>query len=283
MAPVYLGGSRITLVTEFDAESDSQSRKRDVVRSFEAASDAYRTSDVHREGADLTLLASWCAGAHRVLDVACGAGHTAGAVAAHGPRVVACDAAGAMVRTAVDDFGVSGVVADAESLPFSGDAFDGVTCRIAAHHFPDPVAFLDEVGRVLEPGGVFAFEDNVLPDETHQSPPNDALGAFVDRIERLRDPTHVESYTVSRWIEWIERAGFDVRDVEHASRRLAFDDWVDRTDPSPDLRGRLDRVFAEAAPAIDRVLDVERDDEGGPVSFLSHKVLIRARLRDETD
>ena len=43
--------------------------------------------------------------------------------------------------------------ADAEALPFEDARFDLVTCRIAAHHFPDVPTFVAEVWRVLKGGG----------------------------------------------------------------------------------------------------------------------------------
>jgi ubiquinone/menaquinone biosynthesis C-methylase UbiE len=131
---------------------------------FDAAAPDYLESDAHHTGADLETLAPWCADADRALDVAPGAGHTAGALGDTGVgTVVATDTAPAMVATAVETYGVEGCVADAERLPFATETFDAVSCRIAAHHFPAPEQFVAEAARVLAPGGVLALEDNVAP------------------------------------------------------------------------------------------------------------------------
>lgn len=131
---------------------------------FDAAAPDYLESDAHHTGADLETLAPWCADADRALDVAPGAGHTAGALGDAGVgTVVATDTAPAMVATAVETYGVEGCVADAERLPFATETFDAVSCRIAAHHFPAPEQFVAEAARVLAPGGVLALEDNVAP------------------------------------------------------------------------------------------------------------------------
>nr|WP_240479569.1 class I SAM-dependent methyltransferase [Haloprofundus marisrubri] len=147
--------------------TENADRKRDNARSFGDAASAYFDSDAHRAGDDLATLAEWCTDATRVLDVATGAGHTAGAVAAASAGdVVATDLTPEMVATATREFDLPGVVADAERLPFADDSFDAVTCRIAAHHFPDPEAFVSEVARVLEPGGPSLSKTTSFPKTT---------------------------------------------------------------------------------------------------------------------
>ena len=257
---------------------DDSERKRENADSFGAVADAYRESAVHRDGADLDLLAEWCGDATRALDVACGAGHTAGALAARrtasasasarSPALIAADVSPEMVGTATETFGVEGAVADAERLPFDPGAFDAVTCRIAAHHFPDPRAFVGEVARVLEPGGVFAFEDCIAPED-------DDLAAFLNRFERTRDPSHVETYPASRWETWLRTAGFEIEDVVTMEREMDYAAWVERTDPSAERRETL----AELArtPEAKDVYGITF--EGGAVrTFHNRKVLIRAAL-----
>jgi ubiquinone/menaquinone biosynthesis C-methylase UbiE len=248
--------------------------KRTTAARFDAAALDYLESDAHRTGADLGTLAAWCADADRALDVATGAGHTAGALGDAGVgTVVATDAAPTMVATAVETYGVEGCVADAERLPFATDTFDAVSCRIAAHHFPDPTAFVAEAARVLVPGGVFAFEDNVAPDDAR-------LAAFLDRVERRRDPTHVGLDTPDAWRQRFEHAGLAVETVASVTRRLDFAAWCDRTDVSGERRRELRRRFEHAPPgAVERFGVAFGPD--GVESFVVPKRLFRLRL--ETD
>lgn len=247
-------------------------RKRATGARFDDAATAYLESDAHRQGADLVTLAAWCAGADRALDVATGAGHTAGALVGRGvDSVVVADAAPAMVRTATTTYGVDGCVADAERLPFDDDSFDAVTCRIAAHHFPDPTAFVAEVARVLVAGGVFAFEDNVAPAD-------ESLAAFIDRVERLRDPSHVELVPPTVWRRRFESAGFAVEAVEPVRRRLDFESWCDRMTVDEADRQRLRRWFADAPPDAHSAFDCRFEDDGIE-SFVVPKRLFRLRRR----
>lgn len=251
---------------------DDADRKRESADAFGVAADAYLGSDVHREGADLERLARWCRDANSTLDVATGAGHTAGAIAAAGAsRVVATDASPAMAATAERSFeGLDVVVADAERLAFPADSFDAVSCRIAAHHFPDPESFVAEVSRVLRRKGTFAFEDNVAPSDG-------GLAAFINRVERLRDPTHVEAHPISRWREWLETHGFDVDTVDTLHKPLAFDDWADAQSLSPERRRRVERLLLEASPEMMSTFRI-RVENGSVRSFAPRKVLIRATL-----
>ncbi|WP_396612416.1 class I SAM-dependent methyltransferase [Haloferax sp. S1W] len=267
-------------------------KKRETATHFGHAAESYFESEVHRRGEDRKTLAEWCQGATRALDVATGAGHTAGAIAEAGvPDVVASDASPEMVATAIREYPVSGIVADAERLPFSDAAFDAVACRVAAHHFPDPEAFVAEGARVLESGGVLAFEDNVAPEDA-------ALADFLNGVERLRDPTHVELYTVSQWRDWFESVGLTIEAVETAKLTLEFDAWTERTGVSPDDRAELEHRFRDASDEAKDLFEVEFDEGSherqrvgsrrgsersertrreSVVSFANPKALIRAR------
>ena len=168
---------------------------------FGRTAEAYIGSVVHAKGEELALMVELAAPleGRQVLDIATGAGHTALAFARAGAEVIASDLTPEMLAVAESFISaqlplpgqVSFREAGAEALPFADDRFDVVTCRIAAHHFADPVAFVQEVARVLRPGGLFLLVDNVAP----QDP---VLAEAMTRIDRERDPSHVEAYTVAR-------------------------------------------------------------------------------------
>ena len=148
-------------------------QKHSVQRQFGAVAANYgRASFVHRQGPDLEALLSSLAGsgAQRALDVGCGAGHTAHALAGLIPEVVALDLTEAMLeqtRQGAAELGLDHIETrrgDAETLPFEDASFDVVACRLCAHHFGDPAKAVREAFRVLAPGGRYLLIDIVAPD-----------------------------------------------------------------------------------------------------------------------
>jgi ubiquinone/menaquinone biosynthesis C-methylase UbiE len=95
----------------------------------------------------------------RVLDVACATGifaRLAAHVAGSGGRVVGVDPSPVAIETArrIDiTSNVEWVRDDLAALPFEDASFDVVACQHALHRFDDPVHIIEEMGRVLGPGG----------------------------------------------------------------------------------------------------------------------------------
>ena len=92
------------------------------------------------------------------LDLCCGHGIVARALAAAGADVIGVDFSPAMLesaRSAVPE--VRFVEGDAMALPFEDERFDAVTVGFGMPHVPDPPAAMAEVRRVLKPGGRIAY------------------------------------------------------------------------------------------------------------------------------
>lgn len=243
---------------------------------FGARANDYRTSVPHASGPDLEMLLAWLdpKPAERALDVATGGGHVALALARTGADVDACDitpemltAAGALL--AENDCTATFTVAEADALPFDDNTFDIVTCRIAAHHFPDAQDFFEEVVRVLKPGGRFGFQDQTLPPE-----PTSAV--LTDVFERTRDASHSQSYNIDGWVMLLERAGLTVERTEIVDKWLDFSEWTSRQGCDAATVDELHQLMAEAPIGMRRWLEPAYDDHR-LVGFRSRHLIVLAR------
>jgi SAM-dependent methyltransferase len=124
-------------------------------------------------------------GDERALDVGCGAGALAIALAPHVREVVGVDPVPELLELARmrAPANASFAEADGTSLPFADASFDlGGTLR-TLHHVSRPEVMLAELTRVVRPGGAVLVVDQLAPPD-----PLEALA--VDQFERARDPGH---------------------------------------------------------------------------------------------
>ncbi|MEX2481307.1 MAG: class I SAM-dependent methyltransferase [Gammaproteobacteria bacterium] len=98
----------------------------------------------------------------RVLDVGCGTGVVALTCARRGARVTGADLTPTLLERARENAEIAGFditfeEADVEALPFADGAFDIVLSQFGHMFGPRPDVTLDEMLRVLTPGGTIAF------------------------------------------------------------------------------------------------------------------------------
>jgi ubiquinone/menaquinone biosynthesis C-methylase UbiE len=103
-----------------------------------------------------------------VLEIGCGRGAgTAHVAQRYAPRsIVGCDFAPQAVRRCSQAYaGTPGLrfeVGDATNLPFPDRSFDVVLNVESSHCYPSRARFLEEVTRVLRPGGYFLYTDIIV-------------------------------------------------------------------------------------------------------------------------
>jgi ubiquinone/menaquinone biosynthesis C-methylase UbiE len=252
--------------------------KEDTKEQFARTSHSYLTSATHEKDIDLDiiLLLLQPKETMSVLDIATGAGHTALKVAPHVKEVVAADLTEEMLERVKElqmernIANVKTMLADAEDLPFEDGAFDAATCRIAPHHFLKVQKAITEVARVLKPDGVFILEDSISPLENE-------LDMFINTAERVRDRTHIRSYSLPEWHAFAAHARFAVEETLIYRKRHDIEDWISRAGISATEKSAVIKIFREAAKKAKSYYEITFDMEGSPIAFTDDKVLFRLR------
>lgn len=98
-----------------------------------------------------------------ILDIGCGGGLLSEALHQDGASVCGVDLSAASIREAQRharsrDLAIDYRIADAAALPFPMASFDIIVASEVLEHVADLNATLDEVARVLKPGGTFLFD-----------------------------------------------------------------------------------------------------------------------------
>jgi ubiquinone/menaquinone biosynthesis C-methylase UbiE len=254
--------------------SDAHARR--VQAQFGGSAAAYVASPLHAAGEDLDRLRAWGTArpGDRMLDVATGGGHTALAFAGIARRLVAYDLTEPMLQAARGHVrgrgaaNVEFVAGDATALPFRDGSFDVVTCRTAAHHFPDVGAAVRQIHRVLRPGGSLLLQDILGHDDA-------AANAFILEVERRRDPSHVRSYRLAEWKAFLRATGLTIIEEFLIWKIREWEEWTGRMRMSAEARRDLD-AFVRRAPESCRAAFDFRLTPDAVVSFTDRQILLRA-------
>lgn len=160
-----------------------------------------------------------------ILEVAPGPGYFAVELARRGYAVTGLDISHTMVQIATEHARASGVAVefrhgDATRMPFDAGRFDLVVCQAAFKNFLDPVRALDEMHRVLRPGGMA-----VIQDLNHAATRAD-IAAEVRRMHL----TGINPVVTRLTLAWLRRRAHTPAEFRALAQRSAFGDAEIRTD-----------------------------------------------------
>ncbi|MEQ8834077.1 MAG: class I SAM-dependent methyltransferase [Miltoncostaeaceae bacterium] len=142
------------------------STSEDAPRGFSKAAQSYDAAVQRNIQGSERLVMSLPAGDYRtVLDVGCGTGFTAAAMAERFPveRIVGVDPAEGMLeqfaakRDAFPGVELDLRAEDVMAMDVPDDSFDAVLCAMALHWFPDKPGAVARMARALAPGGVMGI------------------------------------------------------------------------------------------------------------------------------
>lgn len=188
--------------------------------------------------------------AARWAEFACGPGLISRAMAPRVGSVQGFDLTPAMVDKARSEAAAAGVrnvgfeLGDATALNVPDDTFDGAVTRFSLHHIPAPVRVLEEMRRVVKPGGLLVVADHVTDDDG-------AAAAWHEEIERLRDPSHWACLTPSRLAALGERAGLEPDLDQVIPFEIDFEEWLNRGSGGPANAELIERLLGEAPATVE--------------------------------
>jgi SAM-dependent methyltransferase len=139
----------------------------------------------------------------------------------------------------------------ADALPFPADSFDAAVCRLGVMFFPDPLAALSEMLRVVRPGGALAF---AVWSKFEQNPYVHIVNGVISRYVETTTPAPAQS-DAFRFAEpgvlariLAEAGAADVRgrllDFQIEAPLTPAEFWTLRSDTSGTLREKLSKLTA---------------------------------------
>jgi SAM-dependent methyltransferase len=216
----------------------------------------------------------------RVLDVACGGGIVVCAFAPVVRHATGIDMTPAMLdraRLLATEKGLANVAwqeGDVTRLPYPDGAFTIVVTRFAVHHFPDPTAVFREMVRVCAPGG------RVVVVDTFGSP-DPLRAAEFNRLEKLRDPSHVRCLALAELKGLFRDAGLGEPRERFSELRDTVDNLLARSFPNPGDDQKIFELFA-ASLDDDRLgipLRRANSDGSAPIEYAYPVAILAAERR----
>jgi ubiquinone/menaquinone biosynthesis C-methylase UbiE len=185
-----------------------------------------------------------------VLDVACGPGIVACELANYVSQVSGIDITPAMIEQAKQiqkekKLGnLTWKIGDIITLPFDDSSFSLVITRYSFHHLLDPQKVLDDMIRVCKHGGRIVIID-VTPESSKANEYN--------KVEKLRDPSHVKAFTFKELTNLMEESGLVNLETKCQNLEMELDKLLEASFPLHGNKEKIQHLFKE---------DVKNDNLG---------------------
>ncbi|AOZ88366.1 methyltransferase [Bacillus xiamenensis] len=243
---------------------------------FSQNAENYRDSPIFAAGEELEWMKviANTKGHEHLLDIGSGAGHTVFSFSDIISKGIGIDVTHKMIEVAealakerhLDH--ITFQQAGAEALPFSEASFDLVTCRFAAHHFPNLRASMSEISRVLKKGGKFLLVD-------HYAPENRAQDEFINHLNRLRDPSHVRESSLSEWKELFADNHLTKEDIHYWDLQIDYQDWIKRGRTPESVQKEIVSHLQAADPETKQLFQLQFDEYHQPTSLCLKAALLQ--------
>ena len=112
--------------------------------------------------------------------------------------------------------------------------------------------------------------DHIAPDEA-------PLDEYINRIDWLRDQSHVREWTAREWLHRFQQAGVSATVAREWDLHMEVSWWIDQSAPDEEKRAEIDRMFREADASTRAMFAIQFNDHKQPVSFALKCVLFKGR------
>jgi len=214
-----------------NSNNDSSSHNQSIISQFTKQAIPFTKLSEHSNqyGLELMLELAKPQKGDTVLDVACGPGIVTCELAKFVYHVTGIDITPAMIEQAkqmqnerkLDNIALK--IGDILTLPFDDSSFSLVITRYSFHHLLYPQQALDEMIRVCKPDGRIAIID-VTPESSKVDEYN--------RVEKLRDSSHVKAFTFKELSSIMEEAGLVNLETKCQNLEMELDKLLEASFPN---------------------------------------------------
>ncbi len=242
-------------------------RKR-IIERFSSKASLYGASPEHSltDDVDIALKLVSPSKDDIYLDIACGTGHAFFKFLPFVGKAFALDISLQMLfELKKRNTEALAIVADAHAMPFRSETFTLVSSRIAPHHFTCLNAFLKEVYRILVKNGRLVIIDSAVCDDPE-------LKNFIEKAEKMRDPTHLRTLTFSEWKKTVSLY-FDVIGFQNVRKKHPFNKWLERAPVGDEKKRKVEEFFKNAPSKMKRYFEIKIEKDR-IISYTDDKIVI---------
>jgi ubiquinone/menaquinone biosynthesis C-methylase UbiE len=212
-----------------------QHQQRAIVRDrFTRTAEVFGNAVMQTRAVEAEILAEMVAAKKSdwAVDLACGTGALALTFAQHVRWIMGLDLTPAMLavaqRTAreANARNIAFALGNAQEIPFPDASLDLALSSYALHHVPEPARVIGEMSRVLKRGGRAGIID-IFAQEDPQS------AEMHDRIERVRDPSHVRTLARSEFASLFAANRLRITGAHVEEHPATFDQWMHNAGREP--------------------------------------------------
>jgi ubiquinone/menaquinone biosynthesis C-methylase UbiE len=209
----------------------------------------------------------------KAIDLCCGTGSVACAIAKRAEYVVGLDATESMLDKSRDLARREGIgnvewrAGDVYQTPFADGSFDIVTCRFAFHHLEHPALAFAEMVRLATPGGRVVLCDAYASDDPEKAAAFNAMDVF-------RDPSTAGHRPLAFLRRLFEATGLGDPEIVRFEVPYLAHEFVARSFPLNDDRAGLLAMIEASVDGDTMDLGARRSPEG--VRFVFRSAVLSA-------